>query len=139
MTKRSEKPARARGRVPQAEIDAACSLLREGVPIRLVAQRVGISADTIHRWLRPETDNETGRAIREARADGIIELHRQARERDGGGARWLLTRSGVGGPDGYGDRAEVVTVDAGQDHGAFWRDIAAQAVRQTGDDDGDEG
>ena len=135
MTKRSEKPARARGRVSEDEIDHACELLAEGVPIRLVAQKVGISADTIHRWLRPETDNETGSKIREARADGIIALHREAREQSGGGARWLLTRAGVGGPDGYGDRSEVVTVDAGADHGAFWRDIARQAVEQASDDD----
>jgi len=49
----------------------------------------------------------------------------------------LRTRAGVGGPDGYGDRSEVVTVDAGADHGAFWRDIARQAVEQAEDGDGD--
>jgi len=132
--KQAGRSARARGRVPEERVDAACSLLREGVPIRLVCQRVGIASDTLHRWLRPETDTETGRKIREARADGIIALHREARESDGGGARWLLTRSGVGGPDGYGDRAEVVTVDAGQDHSAFWRDWAKAADEDAADE-----
>ena len=132
--KQSAKPARARGRVPDEKVDAACSLLREGVPIRLVCQKVGIASDTLHRWLRPETDTETGRKIREARADGIIELHRQARDPREGGARWLLTRSGVGGPDGYGDRAEVVTVDAGQDHSAFWREWAKAADEDAADE-----
>ena len=144
----ADRQARARGRVPllkDPRRDEFVDILRvDGASISLAARTCGISPSAIttllHEWRSGATKNparaDLAQRIDAALAEGLIRLHRDARERDGGGARWLLSRPGIGGAHGYGDRMEQVQVDGGQDHGAFWRALARKAVEGGGEDDG---
>jgi len=127
MAKRRQPSARARISLPPIEerVDRLVDLLREGISIMAAADAAQVSRAAVHNWFHEES--ERGDAIRMARADGIVAMHRGAAEPDGGGHRWLLAR--VGRDYGYGDRQVIAVDQPGEgERSEQWTSIAAAAA-----------
>ena len=120
--------------------------ISSGATMNMAEAHAGIGKNSSMLWLRRGADPESPRIYREFRERimrareraglrWLAEIQRVGREKDDWRAyAWLLERNF---PETFGqrNRVDIGQVDAGEDHGAFWRDIARQAVEQASDDD----